>query len=168
MTRSTTDSGKTRPYLKGSLSTHPLVDLDLTGGATLKYTTEIVIDQPRQQVIDLLTNPNMFQAWQPGLEKVELLEGKPGQPGRKNAPGLPARNQREIDMIEMVDSCSLPNKYTVRYETEGVKNRVVNRFDELEGGRTRWMAENEFKFSGWMIFLAVFLVRLSANKLWMI
>ena len=122
----------------------------------MKYTTEIVIDRPRQHVIDLMTNPNLFQAWQPGLEKAELLEGEPGQPGAKTRL-VYQRDQRKIDMIEMIDSCSLPDKYTVRYETEGVKNRVINRFYEQDDGRTRWVAENEFKFGGWMIFLAVFL-----------
>ena len=48
-------------------------------------------------------------------------------------------------------------EFTVQYETEGVRNRAVHRFFELEAGRTRWVTENEFKFSGWMRLLALFL-----------
>jgi uncharacterized protein YndB with AHSA1/START domain len=122
----------------------------------LKYTTEIVIDLPRQRVIDLFTDPEHMTAWQPGLEESELLEGEPGQPGAKTRL-VYQRDRREIDMIETVVSHALPNEFTVRYETEGVRNLVVNRFEVLEGSRTRWVAENEFKFGGWMLFLGLFL-----------
>ena len=49
----------------------------------MKYTTEIVLDLPRTQVINLFEDPHHFPAWQPGLEKAEPLEDQPGQPGAK-------------------------------------------------------------------------------------
>ena len=122
----------------------------------LKYSTAIVIDLPRPRVVELFTDTDNIPAWQPGLEKFELLEGEPGQPGAKTRLVF-RRDRREIDLIETIVSQALPDELTVRYETEGVKNLVVNRFEALEDSRTRWVAENEFKFAGWMLFLGLFL-----------
>jgi hypothetical protein len=122
----------------------------------MKFSTEIVIHLPRRRVVELFDNPDILPAWQPGLEKYELLSGKPGQPGAR-ARLVYRRDRREIEMIETVTSRNLPEEYSTGYQTKEVKNLVVNRFEELEGGFTRWITENEFKFSGWMAFLAIFL-----------
>ena len=130
----------------------------------MKYTTEIEIDQPRRRVLELFEDPDRMPDWQPGLVRREPLEGQPGQPGATTQL-VYQRDRREIGMIETLLSRSLastdqePHVIAYRYETEGVKNQVVNRFEALQGGRTRWVAENEFKFSRWMVVFAMFMGR---------
>ena len=128
----------------------------------MKFQIEIVIDLPRQQVIELFDNPDNLPAWQPGLEKVELISGEPGQPGARSRLVF-RRDQREIEMFATVTARYLglnehnQGGFSGTYETAGVKNRVSNRFYDLGAGRTRWVTVNKFKFRGWMRLLAIFL-----------
>jgi hypothetical protein len=43
------------------------------------------------------------------------------------------------------------------YEARGVKNWTANRFYEEGPEKTRWVSENEFKFSGLMVLLGLFM-----------
>jgi hypothetical protein len=44
----------------------------------MKYTTEIDIELPREQVIELLNNPENMKYWQRRLLSYEELMGTPG------------------------------------------------------------------------------------------
>jgi len=128
----------------------------------LKYSTAIVIDLPRPRVIDLFTDINQLTAWQPGLERAELLEGEPGQPGAKTRL-VYQRDRREVEIIETIIGRNQgpdeqgPYTLIVGYETRGVRNQVVNVFEAMDGEHTRWTADNEFNFRGWMLILSLFL-----------
>jgi hypothetical protein len=50
----------------------------------------------------------------------------------------------------------LPDEYTFTFEAKGVFNIMKNRFEDL-GGTTRWTAESEFIFSGYMKLVALFM-----------
>ncbi|MGI9518032.1 MAG: hypothetical protein ACR2NP_13345 [Pirellulaceae bacterium] len=58
--------------------------------------------------------------------------------------------KRNLEMIESITSRNFPNEFDGTYETKGVFNIVKNRFVELSPGKTRWISENEFQFSGFM------------------
>lgn len=120
----------------------------------MKYTTEVVIDLPRNQVIELFDDPDNLPKWQKGLQLVESLEGFPGMPGARTRL-VYDQEGRKVDMTETVIARNLPDELSVLYETRGVKNWAVNRFYEVERGATRWVMTNEFKFSGLMAIAAL-------------
>ncbi len=122
----------------------------------MKYTREVIIDLPRQEVVALFDNPDNLSQWQPGLKSFETISGEAGQPGAKSKLVFDM-NGRVMEMIETVQTHNLPEEISVTYETKGVHNNMVNRFYEAGDGKTRWVTENEFQFSGFMRLIGFFM-----------
>jgi uncharacterized membrane protein len=118
----------------------------------MKHTSEVIIDLPRQRVIELLGDRDNLSRWQTGLRSYELLSGEEGQVGAK-ARLVRDIMGRRIEMIETVISLDLPDAFTSTYETKGVLNRVENRFYEISPEKTRWVMESELTTSGGMAML---------------
>lgn len=125
----------------------------------MMYTVEIEIDLPRDRVVELFDDPENLFKWQRKLLRFEHISGEPGQPGAKSALYYPSpsRNKAEMRLVETIIDRDLPTRFDATYETRGVHNVVRNRFLELEGGRTKWESENEFRFSGLMKLVGFFM-----------
>jgi len=113
----------------------------------MRYTTETTIDAPREIVVELFTDPTHFADWQPGLERYELIKGSQAQDGAE-AELVTRAGSRTTAMTEIVEHNSLPDELDVIYETKGVWNRSVNRFVSESPESTRWVSDNEFRFTG--------------------
>ena len=122
----------------------------------MKYTSEIVVNLPRDRVIELFDDPDNLKEWQPGLQSFEHVSGEQGQPGAKSRLVF-NEGGRRIEMIETISRRDLPEEFSGTYETKGAKNWITNRFFEDGPDRTRWVAANEFQFSGFMRVMAVFM-----------
>ena len=119
----------------------------------MRYQHDIIIDLPLAKVIELFDNPENLKHWQPGFISIEHFEGRPGEPGSK-ARLKYDMNGRQIEMIETITNRNLPHEFDGTYEAPNIVNHIWNRFETVDGDRTRWTSENEFKFSGLMRFLA--------------
>lgn len=119
----------------------------------MKYTLEIVIDRPIDEVVALFDDPENLKHWQPGFVSMKPLQGTPGQPGARTALVYKMGN-RTIEMTETIEVRDLPAEFTGTYEAKGVWNRVRNEFNAVSENRTRWISENEFRMSGMMKVLA--------------
>lgn len=128
----------------------------------MKYTTEVIINAPRDKVIALFDNPDNMSKWQPTLVSFESLSGEPGQPGAKSKL-VYKMGSRNIEMIETVTTRQLPEAFHGTYESSGVYNVMENYFIE-EGNRTRWRTESEFKFSGFMKIISFFMRQATFQK----
>ena len=124
----------------------------------MKYTRDIVIELPRDRVIELFMDRDNMPKWQTGLKSFEHVSGEPGQPGETSRLVYEHRGQ-DVEMIETVTSQSLPDELAGTYETEGVWNFINNRFVEEGPDRTRWIAETEFRFSDWKMLLMSIVMR---------
>ena len=122
----------------------------------MKYTSEITLDLPRERVIELFDSTENLYQWQPGLQSFEPLEGEPGQAGARSRL-VYDENGRQVEMIETIVRREFPDDFTATYEAKGVKNRVANCFVEEAPGHTRWVMDNEFKFSGLMALMGLFM-----------
>ncbi len=122
----------------------------------MKYTTEIIIDLPRQRVIELFDNPDNLAKWQPGLKSFEHFEGELGQSGAKSRL-LYDEGGREIEMVETILTSNFPDEFSGTYEAKGVFNRISNYFYEEGKNQTRWVTENEFRLSGLMALMGIFM-----------
>ncbi len=112
----------------------------------MKYTVDIDIDLPRERVIELLDSTENLYKWQRGLKNFEPLGGQPGARSRM----VFQMGKRELEMIESITSRNFPDEFDGTYETTGVFNIVKNHFVELTPEKTKWISENEFRFSGFM------------------
>jgi hypothetical protein len=116
---------------------------------TIRYTVSIEVDVPRDRFIELFDSVENLKKWQPCLEVFEHISGQPGQPGAKSRM-VQRHGKRVIEMVETVTVRELPDLFAGTYEADGVWNEVVNHFSALEGGRTGWKLETEFRCTGFM------------------
>ena len=122
----------------------------------MKYTCEIVIESPRDKVVELFDSTDNLFKWMEGLKSFEHLEGEPGQPGAKSRLVF-KRGSGDLEMIETVAIRDLPDVFAGSYEADHAWNGMVNRFVEEGADRTRWTTENEFKFTGIWRFVSLVL-----------
>lgn len=115
----------------------------------MKFTTEIEVNKPIDEVIELFDNPDNLGKWMEGLQSFEHISGTPGQVGAKSRLVF-KMGKREIEMIETVTVRNLPDEFSGTYEAKGVFNIVRNKFEKLSENRTRYITENEFQFKGFM------------------
>jgi carbon monoxide dehydrogenase subunit G len=115
----------------------------------MKYTSEIEINKPIDQVIELFDNPDHMSKWMEGLQSFEPIRGKPGQVGAKSRLRFKI-GKRNIEMVETITVSQLPEEFSGTYEAKGVLNIVKNKFMPLPGNRTRYVTEQEFQFKGFM------------------
>ena len=112
----------------------------------MKYTTEILIDLPRDEFIKKLEDPENMKHWQKGLVSYEQLSKNPGQEGAQM--GLKYKmGNREMDLIETIIKKNLPEEMHATYDAKGVHNLQKNYYRD-EDGKTRWITESDFQFSG--------------------
>lgn len=121
----------------------------------MKYSCELLIDLPRDEVVALFDDPDNLVKWQPGLQSFEHLSGEPGQPGAKSRL-IYDEGGRRIEMIETVVERNLPDVFSGTYEAKGVWNAVSNHFI-AEDGVTRWVMDSDFRFSGFMLLMLIFM-----------
>nr|WP_298794803.1 SRPBCC family protein [uncultured Allomuricauda sp.] len=122
----------------------------------MKYTTEIVIDLPRDEFLKKLDEPENMKHWQRGLVDFELLSENPTQEGAQMRLQY-KMGKREFDMVETILKRNLPEELHTTYDTKGVHNIQKNYFKE-ENGKTRWVSESEFQFSGFGMKVIAFLM----------
>lgn len=122
----------------------------------MQYECETVINLPRARVIELFDDPDNLSKWQPGLQSFEHISGELGQTGAQSRL-VYDENGRTIEMIETISTRNLPDEFSATYEAKGVHNWVSNHFYEIEPDKTRWVMETEFKFSGMMRVMALFM-----------
>ncbi len=115
----------------------------------MKYKLEIDIDLPREKVAALFDNPENLKHWQPGFVSMKHLYGTPGEPGAKSQLNYDM-GRRKVEMIETLTSINMPEEFSATYEAKGVWNSIQNYFHEVGPDKTKWVTENEFRFSGFM------------------
>ncbi len=121
----------------------------------MKYVCEVSLDLPRDRVVELFDSVENLYKWQPSLQSFDHLSGDPGHPGAKSKL-VYLEGKRRIEMIETITRRNLPDEFSGTYEAKGVKNIMINRFVD-ESGKTRWITEQEFQFSGLMKLIAPFM-----------
>ena len=122
----------------------------------MKYTTEIVVDVPREEFIKKMDDPDNMKHWQQGLIGYEKLSASPGQEGSRMSLSY-EMGKRKMDLVETIIKKNLPEEIHMTYETKGVHNIQKNYFKE-EDEKTRWVSESEFQFSGFGMKLMGFLM----------
>ena len=123
----------------------------------MKYTTEVLIDAPREEVIKKMDDPENMKHWQRGLIQYRLLEGTPGEKGATMELHY-KMGKREMVMTETILKNKFPVEFHARYDTKGVENIQQNFFHEEANGQTRWISESEFKFQSFMMKAMGFLM----------
>jgi len=129
----------------------------------MTYITEIIINLPRKDVINKLDNVDNIKHWQRGLISVEHLEGIPGKIGAKMKFKYKF-GKREMELIETITKNNFPDYFDAIYNAKNIHNIQKHKFVELSMNSTKWISENEFQLSGFMMKLMAFLMPGSFKK----
>ncbi len=113
----------------------------------MKYTNEVVINQPIDKVVALFSDPENLKEWQPGFESIELVSGQEGAPGAVSRLKY-NMGKRHMELLETIKVNDLPENFTATFETKGVYYHQVTKFQSIGEQQTRYIADNEFKFKG--------------------
>ena len=124
----------------------------------MEFSQEIVVDVPRTRFIELFDDPDNLPKWQEGLISFEPIHGTPGMPGAQSRLTY-RRGRGTMEMIETVTRRDLPYAFEGTYDAKGVHSITRNEFHEAGPGATRWVAHNEFEFSGVMKVVGLVLGR---------
>jgi hypothetical protein len=123
----------------------------------MKYTTQITIDLPLDQVIKKLDNPENMKHWQKGLIGYEVLNGTPGEEGAQMILNY-KMGKRNMSLTETITKRNFPSEFHANYDTKGVHNIQKNYFHPINENQTEWISESEFKFSSFMMKTMGFLM----------
>jgi hypothetical protein len=115
----------------------------------MKYVSEIEIDLPRETVLAKFEDSANLKHWLRGLVSVELLEGVPGHPGARSRYVF-QMGKRRVEIIQTVTKRNPPDEFDAIFETPGMWNAEKNRLVALGPSKTKWIAESEFRMSGFM------------------
>lgn len=123
----------------------------------MKYSSEIIIDLPREEVIRTLDTAENMKHWQRGLKSFKHLEGTPGEEGAKMELAY-KMGKRDMVLIETIVKNNFPEEFHADYDAKGVHNVQRNFFHEIEPNKTKWVSESEFEFSGFVMKIMGFLM----------
>ena len=111
----------------------------------MQYKVEIVIDVPREKMIEMFDNPDNLNKWQPTFLGIEHVEGVERTKGAKSSLRY-KQGKGEMEMIETVLVYNMPDEFSCTYEANGVLN-INKNFFYAEGDKTRWVTDTEFQFN---------------------
>ncbi len=126
-------------------------------GYDVKYSVTIDLALPRDRVIRLLEDPAHRPKWLKDLVLHEPERGEEGQVGTESRvvfrSGKSTMECTEtITRREPSDLAEVPSARVVRFEREivapGMWSAARERLTESGPGNTRWVSENEYRFSG--------------------
>jgi hypothetical protein len=109
----------------------------------MKYTCQIIINKPIDEVVKTYIDYDEMPLWQPGLKGIRH-QGKKHQKSSISYLTYEFDNQ-EMVMKETIEDYKYPNLLIAIYQVPGVWNRCVNHFLETKEG-THWTMESEFVF----------------------
>ena len=123
----------------------------------MKYSSQIIIELPREKTISIFDNAENMKHWQRGLIHYKQLSGGFGAEGAKMQLDY-KMGKRELTMIETIIKNDLPDLLITSYDTKGVYNIQTNRFEITSNGHTKWTSESEFRFNNLMMKIMGFLM----------
>lgn len=121
----------------------------------MRYETEVIINLPRDRVIELFDSFENLKEWQEGLISHDHVSGTPGEPGAKTNL-VYMMGSRRTEMIETIMVRDLPEEFSATYDAKGVHNIVRNYFHD-DGDTTRWVLDSDFQFNGYMRIMSLFM-----------
>lgn len=121
----------------------------------MKFRHEVVIDADQRSVWETFDSRENMKAWQPSLRSFTRRSGEDGQPGAVTEL-VYDENGRKVILIETITERREPHFMAGTYESRVGNALIVNHFEDLGDGRTRWAMYGNHSFKGMFRFLGIF------------
>ncbi|MEV6238054.1 SRPBCC family protein [Lentzea sp. NPDC051838] len=108
----------------------------------MKFTKEIVLNKPIEQVRVLTSDPAHLHHWQPDLVGIAQHSETPGAPG-----STATLTYRRFRLHETVLAATADER-TSRYETRGMVHTITNRYSAIDASTTRLVSDSEIELAG--------------------
>jgi hypothetical protein len=115
----------------------------------MKYSTEILINKSRPEIIKTFEDSTLLPHWQRGLKRSRVISGEDGEVGSKRKLYITMEGQ-SIKMTETIIKKNLPEEWHGKYTSKGMESIQKNYFEAIDKNQTKWTSYSEFKFSGFM------------------
>jgi len=109
----------------------------------MKYKCEVTINLPREAVVELFRNYDLREHWQPGLIRLEKVEGTLGEVNGV-CDMYCSMGKREMIIRETVLEQHLPDYITSMYVSNGMENIATEEFIANPNHTTTYVSEQEF------------------------
>ena len=123
----------------------------------MKYSIDITINKPLDEVIRKLDNVDNMKHWQIGLVATEHISGTPGEVGAKMRLKY-KMGKREFDLLETITKRNFPHEFHATYETPTMNSIQENFFEVTPDGNTKWTSSSEFQPGNFMMRVMAFLM----------
>jgi len=120
----------------------------------MKYKCEVTINLPRDSVVALFKNLKFRHEWQPGLRRIEKIEGIPFEVNAVSKLHFLMKN-KEMVIKETILEQHLPDYISAIYVSRGVENISTDEFISNPNHTTRYISEQAF-FSNKLFYRILF------------
>jgi len=124
----------------------------------VKLHLELLLNGRRLDVWRAFDNPENLRKWQPNLQSIRHVQGKPGYAGAVSVLIFDEGGRRVV-LEETVLERRAPQLYAVAYHSSNNTNKVTHNFDAEGSSQTRWVVDSEYKFHGFWRFFSPLLRR---------
>jgi len=114
----------------------------------MKFTCEVIINQPRKKVLEWWLDAKQQHKWQEGFERKEMIEGKEWEKGAK-AKLYYQQYGQESNLLETIIQSKLPDSIEATYEHAFMTNTTLHQFEAINNTQTKWTSVVEYtNFTG--------------------
>jgi uncharacterized membrane protein len=122
----------------------------------MKLRKEITIDADRETVWRIFDDPEYTRKWQPALKSQTHLSGTPDEAGAKYEL-IYDNDGRELRAVITLTEMRKFEFMAAILDSDWMRTTIENRFESLDGNRTLWVLEHEYRFRGFHQLVALFL-----------
>ncbi|MDO6812139.1 SRPBCC family protein [Tenacibaculum soleae] len=105
----------------------------------VKYTVEIEVDKPIEEVFKKFEDTDLMKQWLPDVKSIEILEEKPGKVGSTYTMVV-ENNGQEIKMIEKI-TAYIPNK-KITFQFHSDQMVKTDDYNFIANGNTTKIVQN--------------------------
>lgn len=121
----------------------------------LKLKVEVKIERPVDITAQLFSTPGNTEKWLKGLHSFEPISGELGQEGAR-ANVVFMNGLTKLKMVETIQAVDLPERFVLKYESDGFHAFSFNRFHHHDEGITKFVMEQHIEFKGAMKMAGLF------------
>ena len=123
----------------------------------MKFTCSIIINQPRERVVELFSNPKYLKHYQDNFIKKELISGASGQTQAVSKLYY-KMGKGTMELTETIVNNNLPESFHGHYHHKHMDNTMDSYFDEINENKTKYTTKIDYTaFRGFMAKTMAFL-----------
>jgi len=114
---------------------------------SLRFRSEIEIEKPIDEVVQLFDNPDNTLKWLEGLRSVKHISGERRQSGAKSKVVMDSAAGRML-ITETIINNNLPEEYIIRYDGMGYVSYSNYQFEKLSDANTLFIIQQDVELKG--------------------